>query len=575
MVILVFALEWQYFREEVEMRMDLQSEREHLSQAIALAQLLRQMPPTEMIPVYSSDDCEVERRDYYIACVLVPSQQHHEALSSSWQGFLSDCWHWSPGPSAIEHCKDCDGQIEYYRYGNTDGKEPLVFQRSFWGVWENYTEVSEEFRHFHDLYHDRDRDQYLKLDDDKNELCIAVVKPSLVKIRLKEIRQFLAIKEMHLAILCESVAWSSRSLEELGISEGLKCDRGEELERWQLSYGDYNAVGTDRRAFSRLLGVRVVEPLPLSQSGFPGIADEPIKRYVDFIITMNDSGEEVERSCNPDVPEARPSDYLTPVSFRKTVLEKYYQQPSKYDVSPGGVWHASLWHLPIDYFHEDKVVVFLGDLARLPYPEQLHWRSENFATETGVSDTYCRSQLLAEFTTSDRPEHVIRSLYDELLDVCQKFLGWSVLLPLRQEDEYHLSSFRISVTNEQQDFDGLILGLTKVFVDSLNEVQLKKLVPANQHPSIEGSISLLDAVLSFCGVSDANEHIAFLRNLQSLRSAGSAHRKGRKYHKIAVQFGVGGQDLRTVFTQILENAVCLLEYLIKLVKEGKLRPLSG
>ena len=36
-----------------------------------------------------------------------------------------------------------------------------------------------------------------KIDDEGNEHVVAVVEPNLVKIRLKEIRQFLGIKEMY------------------------------------------------------------------------------------------------------------------------------------------------------------------------------------------------------------------------------------------------------------------------------------------------------------------------------------------------------------------------------------------
>lgn len=56
-------------------------------------------------------------------------------------------------------------------------------------------EICEEFRLFHRLYHDRKSDQYLKIDDDGNEDLVAVVEPDHVQIRLKELRQFLAIVE--------------------------------------------------------------------------------------------------------------------------------------------------------------------------------------------------------------------------------------------------------------------------------------------------------------------------------------------------------------------------------------------
>ena len=49
----------------------------------------------------------------------------------------------------------------------------------------------------------------------ENEEVVAVVKPDHIQIRLKEIHQFLAIKEMHLAIQFLFSETSLHSLEEL------------------------------------------------------------------------------------------------------------------------------------------------------------------------------------------------------------------------------------------------------------------------------------------------------------------------------------------------------------------------
>ena len=138
------------------------------------------------------------------------------------------------------------------------------------------------------------------------------------------------------------------------------------------------------------------------------------------------------------------------------------------------------------------------------------------------------------------------------------------------DDEHHLRSIRIPSTDEQRDFDELILGLAKILLDSLNEEQLKALIPHEQRKSLTGSISRLEAALVACGVDDASEHLSFLRKLQKLRSTGSAHRKGDSYDRIAQEFGVGNQDLRPVFAGILQKAIVFLNYLIQLVKTDRI-----
>ena len=73
------------------------------------------------------------------------------------------------------------------------------------------------------------------------------------------------------------------------------------------------------------------------------------------------------------------------------------------------------------------------------------------------------------------------------------------------------------------------------------------------------------------GITDGDDHLDFLRKLQRLRSSGSAHRKGRNYEKIAKHFGIKNQNLRDVFTGILNSATNVLDFFITLVKSGQIR----
>ena len=160
----------------------------------------------------------------------------------------------------------------------------------------------------------------------------------------------------------------------------------------------------------------------------------------------------------------------------------------------------------------------------------------------------------------------------------EKYLGWQLLLPLKLHDEHHLKSLRIPSTDEQRDFDELVLSLTKILIDSLNQKELKKLISLeqeenltpDQQESLKGSIGCLEIVLNSCGVEGAADHIAFLRKLQSLRSTGSAHRKGSNYQKIAKDFGIESQSLRAVFAGILSKALDVLDYFIFLIRSRQI-----
>ena len=549
--------------------MSIESDRERLLQAKRLEWLQRDLQRTKRIDVYFSSyksGNSDSTSSIVIYCALIPLDRIDRVLSSPG-------WDLRPGDSMPDASVSYEGEkekVEYLRYGLavSKGIEPLVFCRDF-GLpkkYNGYMEICEEFRLFHNLYHDKKTDEYIKVDDEGQEHAVAVVKPDCVQIRPKELRQFLAIKEMYLSIQFDCQERSTYSLEELGFEQG-ETHKRNSLMRWCYGYGDWDS--SKYKSCSRLVGKRLIKPLPKSKSGLWGFAEESQKRYSEFIIGVDGNGDEITHTSDPD---ALAGYYGAPVHFRKQVLDKYYQEPSKYSVEDSVLSCGHLWGLNIDNHHDDKVCVWLGDLGRyLPYTEQLHWRAHNILPEGGVSKTYFKRQILAEFTDSDRPEHLFKQRYHDLQEICKERLGWQLLLPLDTGDDYHLQGLRIPADDEQSNFDELVLGLTKTLIDSLNEKYLNMLIPDDQKAELKG-IARLEAVLSSRDAEGAADYISFLRKLQNLRSSSAVHRKGRNYKRIAKNFGTDSQSLRDVFTEILCQALGVLDYFILLVQSGQLEP---
>ena len=558
--------------------MSLDTDKRRLSQVQTLQHIQRDMKRDEMITVYQT--YTEENSTHYIYCALIPSAQIEKALSdSTWDMEFSQCM-----PSGMISSKGSREVREYLRYGVDNGIEPLIIDRNFYRLRDDYREISEEFRLFHNLHHDRKTNQYIKIDEDGNEEIVAVVEPNRVQIRLKEIRQFLAVKEMHLAIQFIFSETSTQPLEALGFTSGDE-DRQGNLMRWMQRYGDLDGVN-NCRAFSRFVGKRLVEPLSKAKSGFWPFAEVFEQEYASFIIDVDENGNEISYTSNPDelktpadpgnirgVDKEAPS-YLTPVHFRKKVLDKYYQEPSKYSVEDSILRCGSLWSVYIDNHHDDIVCAWLGDLGRdLPSSEQTHWCQYNIPPTGSVSKTYFARQLGAQFTNSDRPEHMFKQRYNDLQKASQTHLGWQWLLPLHTADAHHLKSLRIPATDEQRDFDAMVLSLTKILIDSLNEKSLKKLIPFEKQEAVKDKrgIAILDAALRLNNLEGADAHIDFLRKLQDLRSSGSAHRKGRTYLKKAAYFDIENQSLRHVFADIVSSASDTLEYFTMLVHSGRIR----
>ena len=167
----------------------------------------------------------------------------------------------------------------------------------------------------------------------------------------------------------------------------------------------------------------------------------------------------------------------------------------------------------------------------------------------------------------------IKKRYHDLQKASRIHLGWQWLLPLHDTDAYHLKSLRIPDTDEQWDFDGLVLSLVKILIDSLNEESLKKLIPYEKRETLKdkNGIALLEAVLYLNGLEGADVHIAFLQKLDSLHASRSAHRKGQNCLKIAEHFGVEDQNPQHVFANILNSALGVLDYFIFLINSGQIR----
>ena len=138
--------------------MSIEADRRRLSQVETLQFIQCNLQMTEMIDVYFSDT--TTNHHYGVYCALIPAGEIEKVLSKS-------TWDLSRNggmPSSVVYYNVEEGRPEYLRFGNKQGIEPLVIDRDFYGIRPNYLEISEEFRLFHRLYHDRTTDQYIKIE---------------------------------------------------------------------------------------------------------------------------------------------------------------------------------------------------------------------------------------------------------------------------------------------------------------------------------------------------------------------------------------------------------------------------
>jgi hypothetical protein len=208
------------------------------------------------------------------------------------------------------------------------------------------------------------------------------------------------------------------------------------------------------------------------------------------------------------------------------------------------------------------VSVFLGDLGQdLPTKEQEYWKSFNiFADGKKISRTNFERSFMGNFSDPENPEHEFKYFFNAFQIEWLDKHKWHLFLPLSVSDRHFFSSIRSMLTNEQSEFDSQILALAKVVIDSLNTEELRKETGISDLKI--GSLQLLEKFLAKLDIKNLENHISSLRSIQSIRSAGVAHRKGSEYSRVISKLKLNTDDFQSEFDRILINTTCLLKEIL-------------
>lgn len=509
----------------------------------------------EWIVVYSSNRDDEDETSCFYSALIAEKRIEKSLPDPSWDLSIG---HGLPGFSF--HFED-GKEIGAYSRCSDDGVEPLVVWRNFHGMKDGYWEVSEEFRFYFNLFEDRRNNKFILIDDNGDDENVILMSDKDIKIKTRLIKEFIAVKKMRLALFFDFNRFSKKTIEEQNIKEYHKHKNGDDFV-YSIGVRNWDAFGDDtRKSQGFLMGKKFI----LGLKDFkPRLFDRDEKKFVDFIIGVDDDGKEIAHTSeedklanyfgkNPGSPQ-----FITPVLFKKDVLTKYYAQPEKYSVEDGYLRCGGMWGLRMDNNHPDFIMAFLGDLGHLSHNEQLHWRSFNLVTKGKMSHTAWARGFEAQFTDPEKSDLYFKQKYSIFQEGWEKKFGWKFFKPFGKDDEHYLKTLRVPLTNEQKEFDEQILSLAKVFIDSLNEQELgKNLIIEKENPK---GLDKLEAFLLAEGMR-FNGMIEFLRNLQTLRSTSVAHRKGDNYEKIKKYFEIGEKDLSKIFDEILIKSVWVLNTL--------------
>ena len=463
-------------------------------------------------------------------------------------------------------------QNQGYGWLDEDDYQPLVHYRGFHGVRESYLEISEEFRLYHQLCHLPSEHKFIKIEDDGTEkdAITYTTKPDQgflsAEISRDLLDEFCLVKKMHLAVYFDVQRKNQKTLEEMGLDpkECLEIREGFiVLDRfWSDSMMSDGSLSIVR-------GKKLFPGLP-RENNTPWLFNSEKKDYEKFIIGIDDDGQEIKAYCGPDREIRANGAFYKSVYFDRKVLDKYYADPDRYEIRDGNLYCAGLWGLRFDNNRNDGCVsAFLGDIGQmLSSKEQAYWKSFNiWPAQTGLSEAAYRRGVLGEFAEPNSPDFIFKYRFENFQKSYSSQSKWPLFEELEEEDQHNLSALRALTGNRQSEFDQQVLSLSKVLVDSLSEKEILRRyeestgTPLTGTEGEERTIQKLEKLLEALGAPEPRESIQILRDIQGLRSASSAHRKGPSFKKLQERMGLKTKGLQQAFSEILLSASHLLHFL--------------
>lgn len=195
----------------------------------------------------------------------------------------------------------------------------------------------------------------------------------------------------------------------------------------------------------------------------------------------------------------RPFDvgFLTPLFFNKAVLMKFDNLPAyrvEFASPTYGMIHSESFYFSFGINRHGKVIMWLGDVAKLPESEQYYLRSENVRSDHSLGSDFYDAQVECKFTDPPRETIVIekRSIFAEAF----KRKYEAKLYHLDNEVIDAINSLASPLVDTEKERKHKFDSLNRVFVEAMDNAGLEKILRIlGTSPAGQGSLKRLQAVL--------------------------------------------------------------------------------
>ena len=170
--------------------------------------------------------------------------------------------------------------------------------------------------------------------------------------------------------------------------------------------------------------------------------------------------------------------FLTPVYFNLEVLNKYSQHPD-YDLKVmsstyGSLYYKDQWHIVFGINRNKKIIMWLGDIDKLPDNEKYYLLSENITPDFEIHSEFYEAQICVKWAEGALENQVFK-IREELSELVEEKYGYA-LFKLEGEISKVVADLQKPIFWENRHVSPVIESLNRVFVESLCEKSIKAIV---------------------------------------------------------------------------------------------------
>lgn len=200
----------------------------------------------------------------------------------------------------------------------------------------------------------------------------------------------------------------------------------------------------------------------------------------------------------PGLERQHDKGFLTPVFFNKEVLLKYDSSPT-YRISFASTTYGEIrqgddFSISFGLNKNQKVIMWLGDIAKLPESEQYYLKSENIESDHSIGSEFYDGQIEAKFTEHSKKD-ILFHKRSNFLEVFFKYSGEKIA---HLDDEVYGLAIALNapLIDSEKERRYIADTLNKIYIESFDNNALGRILKnLGDDPKNLGSIKRLENIM--------------------------------------------------------------------------------